>query len=310
MVGATQGRIAYYLANGELSDLSGVTTSGGVLTITDATLTTARVGSGGLDMQTYAITNVAAPSAGTDAVNKTYVDDKITSASSGKVPARASTIAALPASTYSSGGKTLTADASGALAAQDGVTLSASDRVLVKNQADASQNGVYIVTQLGDVSNPFILTRASDFDEDGDIDSSLVVIVAEGSRGADTLWYLSSGKSSIVLDTDDLDFAQVVTLRNETITSTTAVNRALSQHFLNSGSAIAPTLADGELGEKHEFLNFGAGTATIDCGAATKVRDALGAASFQNIVLEQGQSVQIVWDGAAWASTNAGFTLT
>src|SRR5262249_54307258 len=64
-----------------------------------------------------------------------------------KQPVRAATTAALPACTYSNGssgvGATLTGNSNGALPAQDGVTLSANQDLLVKDQSTASQNGIY-----------------------------------------------------------------------------------------------------------------------------------------------------------------------
>lgn len=66
-----------------------------------------------------------------------------------KESVRAATTAALPAVTYANGtggvGATLTADANGALPAQDGVTLVVNDRLLVKDQAAQLQNGIYIL---------------------------------------------------------------------------------------------------------------------------------------------------------------------
>lgn len=77
-----------------------------------------------------------------------------------KNPADAMTTGALPTLTATT--TTLTANANGALAAQDGVTLAANDTLLVKNQATGAQDGIYIVTQVGTGSLPFILTRRSD----------------------------------------------------------------------------------------------------------------------------------------------------
>jgi hypothetical protein len=85
-----------------------------------------------------------------------------------KQPVRAKTTAALAANTYANGssgvGATLTGNSNGALAAQDGVTLVATERLLVANEATGSHNGIYVVTQVGDGSHPYILTRATDAD--------------------------------------------------------------------------------------------------------------------------------------------------
>jgi hypothetical protein len=101
---------------------------------------------------------------------------------------RASTTAALAGSpTYNNGtagvGATLTRTGNGALPAQDGVTLIVNDRLLVQNQADQTQNGVYVVTQVGangGGGSPYILTRTTDSDQSSELDDQ-VVIPSEGT---------------------------------------------------------------------------------------------------------------------------------
>jgi len=74
-------------------------------------------------------------------------------------------INSLTANTYNSGSKTLAADADGFLPDIDGVTLTVGDRILVQDQTNAGENGVYVVTSLVSGSSKWVLTRASDFDE-------------------------------------------------------------------------------------------------------------------------------------------------
>lgn len=85
-----------------------------------------------------------------------------------KLPVRAVTTAALAANTYANGtlgfGATLTANANGAIAAVDGVTLIAGDRLLVKNEATAANNGIYVVTVVDTAGTAYVLTRANDAD--------------------------------------------------------------------------------------------------------------------------------------------------
>jgi hypothetical protein len=67
----------------------------------------------------------------------------------------AATAAALPTCVYTIGPPgVLTGSASGALPAVGGVAVLAGDRVLVTLQAEARQNGIYDVVQLGDGSTP------------------------------------------------------------------------------------------------------------------------------------------------------------
>jgi hypothetical protein len=78
----------------------------------------------------------------------------------------------LKACTYNNGtsgvGATLTGNSNGQLATIsytgqiDGVNTALGQVILVRSQASAIQNGLYVVTQLGDALNPFILTRSVD----------------------------------------------------------------------------------------------------------------------------------------------------
>lgn len=114
-----------------------------------------------MDMGSNKITNLAEGTALTDAVNLGQVQALVNGLTDPKDAARVATIAALPAVTYDNGvdgtGATLTADANGALPSIDGVALSVGNRLLVKNQVSALENGIYVVSQLGDAGNPFIL---------------------------------------------------------------------------------------------------------------------------------------------------------
>lgn len=136
----------------------------------------------------------ASPVNGTDIVNKLYADS-IASGINFHQSVRLATVAALPANTYNNGasgvGATLTANANGALSV-DGVAVVAGNRILVKNEAAGANNGVYTVTQVGDGSTPYILTRATDFDSAGtgvdQIDAGDFFLVTAGSTQANTSW--------------------------------------------------------------------------------------------------------------------------
>jgi hypothetical protein len=137
-----------------------------------------------------------APTSGTDIVNKAYADS-IASGINFHQAVRLATVAALPAYTYNNGtggvGATITANANGALSI-DGVAVVAGNRVLIKDEVGAAQanHGVYVVTQTGDGSTPFILTRATDFDSTGtgvdQIDAGDFFLVTAGATLANTSW--------------------------------------------------------------------------------------------------------------------------
>jgi hypothetical protein len=162
-----------------------------------------------LNMSSNKITSVAEPTASTDVATKSYVD----ASSSGlhaKEATRAKTVDALPAYTQSGTGigATLTADANGVMPDIDGITLVANDRVLVDTNGTTSDvhNGLYTVTQVGDGSNPWILTRSTDADQDAEVEAGLYVFVTEGTC-ADCGFVLTTN-NPIVVDTTVLNFTQ------------------------------------------------------------------------------------------------------
>lgn len=140
--------------------------------------------------------NAAEPTAAADLATKQYVDN-VAQGVAAKAEVRLATTAALAANTYANGtagvGATLTANANGAIAAIDGTSPSANDRLLVKNEAATANNGVYVVTQVGSGGTPYILTRATDMDdatsESGAQEyAGAFVYVQAGSTNGGTAW--------------------------------------------------------------------------------------------------------------------------
>lgn len=132
----------------------------------------------------------ATPSGDTAAASKLYVDS-IADGLASKRPCRFATDAALAANTAAGSGvgKTLTANAVGALSV-DGVAAAATNRVLVKNEVTGSDNGIYDVTDAGSGATPFILTRATDFDENAEVIAGSCTFINEGSVNANTKYCL------------------------------------------------------------------------------------------------------------------------
>jgi phage-related tail fiber protein len=88
----------------------------------------------------------------------------------------------------------------------DGVTLAANDRILVKDQSTASQNGIYYVATLGTGANG-TWTRATDADGVGELTAGAVVLVEEGTANADSQWMLITD-GTITIGTTALTFAR------------------------------------------------------------------------------------------------------
>jgi hypothetical protein len=82
----------------------------------------------------------------------------------------------------------------------DGVDVVAGDRVLVKNQTDPSENGIYVAAAGA-------WSRASDANADDDVTQGLYTFVAEGTANGGNGWVLTTA-DPIVLDTTELSFAQ------------------------------------------------------------------------------------------------------
>ena len=141
---------------------------------------------------------------------KTYITQTVNARKFKGEPARAKTTAALAANTYANGtagvGATLTGNANGALAAQDGITLVANECLLVANEATGANNGLYIVTQVGDGSNPYILTRRADADESTELVNA-TVYVSDGTAAGDQQWTCTTN-APITVGTTALTWAQ------------------------------------------------------------------------------------------------------
>lgn len=140
--------------------------------------------SGNLNMGGNTITGLAAPTVGSDAATKNYVDAISTGLSWKQAVKVAST-----------GNIDL---ATGGLLTVDGIALVAGDRVLVKDQASPSQNGIYVAAAGA-------WTRAADADAAAELDG-LTVFVQQGIAFADTGWTQTA--DNITLGTTAVTFVQ------------------------------------------------------------------------------------------------------
>ena len=162
-----------------------------------------------IDMGGNQITNVADPTQAQNAATKAYVD-AVKTGLNVKDSVKLGTTAALAASTYANGssgvGATLTANANGALSI-DSVAVSTSDRVLIKDQADAAKNGIYTVTNTGGAGAAFVLTRATDADTGAEMPGGTFVFVTQGTNNADN-GFTFTHNGTPTMGTTDLTVAQ------------------------------------------------------------------------------------------------------
>lgn len=83
----------------------------------------------------------------------------------------------------------------------DGVTVTSGDRVLLKNQSTASQNGIYVIG-----SGAGATVRATDYESGGA--ASTQITVQQGTTQADTAWICTNDTGTDVIGTDNLSYTQ------------------------------------------------------------------------------------------------------
>jgi hypothetical protein len=168
---------------------STVTTNSGSQTLTNKTLGTGNSLSADLNANSNKITNLAAPTNSGDAANKAYVD-AVSEGLHIHAAAVAATTGNIDLSTDLENGDVV-----------DGVTLVTGDRVLVKSQTNAAQNGIYIVQASG------AAVRATDFDAPSEVDGGDFIFVTGGTLYDNTGWVqTSTGVATI--GTDPINFTQ------------------------------------------------------------------------------------------------------
>jgi hypothetical protein len=198
-----------------------------------------------VDLNNQKITNLTDPTNPQDAANKRYVDAAVVGID-WKASVRAATTAAITLATGLENGDTL-----------DGVTLATGDRVLVKNQTDATENGLYVVAVSG------APTRSSDADTAAEITASFAVFVEEGTVNADSGWTLTNN-GTITVGTSELSFTQFTGLGQ--ITAGDGLTKTANTLNVVPGDGLAVTAdsvkIDRAVVVTKYATNIGDGTAT------------------------------------------------
>ena len=166
-------------------------------------------GTGTVDVANKRITSVAEPTQSSDAATKNYVD-AVKTGLDVKESVRVTTTANLTG-TYSNGssgvGATLTNSGTQAALTIDSIVLATGDRVLVKDQTTALQNGFYVVTNTGSASTNWVLTRSLDADQNTEITPGAFTFVEEGTVGNDN-GYVCTNTGTITIGTTAISFVQ------------------------------------------------------------------------------------------------------
>lgn len=149
---------------------------------------------------------------------------------------------------------------SGPGTAIDGVTLSNGDRVLLKNQSTASQNGIYVFNGSGSA-----MTRATDANTSAKVTSGLYTFISEGTANATSGWVLSTA-DAITLDTTSLTFTQFsgagqITAGDGLTKTGNVINVVAGTGLVVAADSVSIDTANG-YGVRKVAANLGNGSAT------------------------------------------------
>jgi hypothetical protein len=217
---------------GTLTTLAGVSISGATNTLSNignASLTnstivlgTTTIALGGTSLAPVGLTSVTVtqdPVSNFQLATKQYVDTLVSSGIHFHTPVRVESPTNLNATYNQPGGAgvgvgaTLTNAGTQAALVIDGVTVAVNDRVLIYTQTTQTQNGVYVVTDVGSGSTNWILTRSTDTDTYGLTSSTTLgegstFFVQQGVTGAGET-YTCNTAGVITFGTTNITFVQI-----------------------------------------------------------------------------------------------------
>ena len=163
-----------------------------------------------LNMNSYKITNLAIPTANTDAANKGYVDSVVTGLDI-KISVYVATTNDLNDNSSIAGSITYNPTGGSATRGQitatlaitntftvDNVIMSSTNnnaRILVKDQSSGAQNGIWTITISG---TSLILDRATDFDQDSEVTSGAFTFIENGIINGNSGWVLATSNPIII----------------------------------------------------------------------------------------------------------------
>jgi hypothetical protein len=230
--------------------------------------------SGHFNVGAKRITNAADPVGSQDLVTKFYADS-IAAGFDPKASVKVVTSANLVVTAAGSGvGKTLTADANGALVI-DGVTLATGNRVLVAAQTDPVDNGIYTVAATGSAGTPYVLTRATDFDgsPSSEVTNGARTFVANGTLYGGSAWVVISN-DPIAVDTDGISWTQA----SGQVSDATSGSGGGTKGIVTADSDKGLAILSGVLEVKHDGqgLQFVSGDLALELDGSTLSKSSSG----------------------------------
>ena len=328
--GITNGTVAADKAvvvdsNKDIATLRNVTLSGTLvaddITVSNATISTTVSnndivldphGTGDVNVSNANIINVATPLQTHHAANKSYVD-AVKTGLAVKDPVTLGTTAALDAATYANGAGTLTKTSNGAINSSTGlgqsVTLASGSRVLVKDQTDTKQNGIYTVTTVGDGSTAWVITRAIDADAGTELVGGSFAFVEEGTNSENGYVFTHNGDAT--LGTTLLTVAQF-SGAGQVVAGGGLTKNANTLDVVGTSNRITVNADSIDIHASYvgQTSLTTLGTITTGTWAATDVAVAhggTGVSSFttKGIIYGQGGSSLLVTAAGAWDSTHS-----
>ena len=195
-------------------------------------------------------------------------------------------------------GATLTNSGAQAALSVDGVSLSTSDRVMVRLQTNGAENGVYTVTTVGSGSTNWVLTRATDSNQVNPADPNGLgtgdyYFTQEGTINAGDSHVLTTEPNTMIIGYTTLTYTQF----SGSVDYTGGTNISVVGQTISVTGAIAAT-------------NGGTGTATVTTGdllygSGTNTWGKLAAGSAYKSLVMNGAGTLPEWNAVALNQSGA-----
>jgi len=257
-------------------------------------------GSGSVDVNSARITELATPTASTDAATKQYVDD-VAQGLAVHAPCDVGTTGTLTSITggtitYNNGtagvGATLTTS-SGNFDTIDGESFSNGERILVKDESNTAHNGIYVKT------SSTVLTRADDFDTPTEIAGGDFTFVSTGTVLNDSGFVNTDPVSTV--GTDPITFVQFSGAG--TYTAGTGLTLSGSEFSITNTAVSAASYGNGTHNATFTVNARGQLTAAanveITAGAGVLTGTVLNSSVVDSSLTSVGTIDTGVWEGTA-----------
>jgi filamentous hemagglutinin len=274
MIGTTSNVTAGSLISPSLTSNTTILTLAAATTGGDNNVVLEPTGANGaVSVSSKKIVNLATPTLDYDAATKKYVDDVSQGLNihDSAMAATTNDLATLTGGTitYNNGASGVganlvltgspTANFTSANVFDGNVTLSATNRLLVKSEINAAYNGIYVV------SNATVLTRADDYNSLPEIEAGDFVFVTGGTTYDNTGWVQTS--TVVIVGTDPILFTQFSGAGTYTANNSAGLTLIGSQFNVKVDANSNPTIGFDNVGNL--YVPAGAAFTTPNIGVAS-----------------------------------------